>query len=45
MLEELIVQLEEKVVMPLIKEGKSNRVKSVELLARTSRVMRFVNKC
>lgn len=42
-LEELIVQLEEKVVMPLINEGKSNKVKSVELLARTSKVMRFVN--
>ena len=43
MLEELVVQLEEKVVAPLIKEGKSDSVKPAELLVKTSRVMRFVN--
>lgn len=43
MLEELVVQLEEKVVVPLIQEGKSDGVDSVELLTKTSKVMRFVN--
>ncbi len=42
-LEELVVQLEEKVVAPLIQEGKSDVVNSVKLLIKTSRVMRFVN--
>lgn len=44
MLEELTMQLEEKVVAPLIKESKSDRIKSAELMVKTSKVMRFVIK-
>ena len=43
MLEELIIQLEEKMIAPLIKEGESDRVKPAELMVKTSRIMRFVN--
>lgn len=43
-LEELIMQLEEKVVVPLIKECQSDSIKSAELMTKTTKVMRFVTK-
>jgi hypothetical protein len=43
-LEELTMQLEEKVVTPLIKECQSDNIKSAEFMAKTTKVMRFVTK-